>query len=485
MTTENQTDHGRRRHIAWGIILFLLILSAAAYVVMTGQWPMPLLVQDRLELPAKIRESAGLQRDATEDKMPLTASGVVQAEAVDVASEVGGQIVEMAAVEGEPVTEGQVVVRLDTSLLDAQIRAAEAAIAVAQAGLDRARAGARPGQVAVAEAQLAQSGTAADVARQTVTDTRALLHNPQQIDLQIITTEGELAANRHKLEQALALKEDRKQPKEQVDAFLREWGYEGDDVKVPVGTDPSGEPIYETVHVELPDKGHLAHIGWWKAWVNVNATTARQETLEATLGHLYRQRENPQELRGRVIEAEAGRAQGEAQMAVAEAHLERLEAGATDREIAAVRARVAQAQAARDALLEQRRLREIAAPMEGVVLDLVAHPGEVAAPGGTLLTLADLTEVTLTVYVSEPRIGQVQLGQRAEVTVDSFPERTFEGTVAHIADSAEFTPRNVATQEERVTLVFAVEIDIPNEDGALKPGMPADVTFQITNTEGE
>ena len=77
----------------------------------------------------------------------------------------------------------------------------------------------------------------------------------------------------------------------------------------------------------------------------------------------------------------------------------------------------------------------------------------------------------------ETRVGQVTLGQMVRVTVDSFPGRAFEGTVVHIADSAEFTPRNVATKEERVNLVFGVEIDLENEDGALKPGMPADAQF--------
>jgi HlyD family secretion protein len=485
MTTENQTEHRRRRRwIAWGIILFLLLLSGGAYIVMTGKWPMPLLVKDPTALPEKIRRGGtALLPEATE-KEPFTASGSVQAEGVDVASEFAGRVVEIAAIKGDAVTEGQLLVRLDTSLLEAQIRAAEAAVSVAGAGLERARAGARPGEIAVAGAQLAQSRTAEDVARQAVTDTRALLDNPQRIDLQIIATEGELAANQHRLEQALAFKEDQKVTKEQAEAFLQDWGYEGDDVEVPVGTDPSGKPIYETVHVELPDKGHLAHIGWWKAWVNVNATKARQETLEATLQHLYQQRANPQELRGRAVEAGAIYAQNQAQVAMAEARLGRLKVGATEKEIAAARAKVAQAQAARDALVKQRRLRDITAPMGGVVLNVVAYAGEVAAPGGTLLTLADITEVTLTVYVSEPRIGRVRLGQHADVTVDSFPHRTFEGTVTHIADSAEFTPRNVATAEERVNLVFAVEIAIPNEDGALKPGMPADVTFRTTHVEG-
>jgi hypothetical protein len=95
-----------------------------------------------------------------------------------------------------------------------------------------------------------------------------------------------------------------------------------------------------------------------------------------------------------------------------------------------------------------------------------------------VLAGARLEEVTLVVYVPENRVGQVQLGQEAEVQVDSFPERVFVGHVANIAGEAEFTPRNVQTQEERVNLVFAVKVRIPNPDCALKPGMPADATIQ-------
>jgi multidrug resistance efflux pump len=94
------------------------------------------------------------------------------------------------------------------------------------------------------------------------------------------------------------------------------------------------------------------------------------------------------------------------------------------------------------------------------------------------MSIANLDEVTLVVYIPENRIGQVQLGQEVEVQVDSFPDRVFVGHVASIAGEAEFTPRNVQTQEERVNLVFAVKVRIPNPNHALKPGMPADATMQ-------
>jgi HlyD family secretion protein len=115
--------------------------------------------------------------------------------------------------------------------------------------------------------------------------------------------------------------------------------------------------------------------------------------------------------------------------------------------------------------------------MAGVVVDVMVHPGEVAAAGATLLTVADLSEVRLVVYLPQSQIGRVSLEQGVEVTVDAFPGRVFTGRVVHIADQAEFTPRNVATTEERANLVLAVEILLANEANALKPGMPAEAVF--------
>jgi HlyD family secretion protein len=79
--------------------------------------------------------------------------------------------------------------------------------------------------------------------------------------------------------------------------------------------------------------------------------------------------------------------------------------------------------------------------------------------------------------VPEDRYGEIQLGQQARVTVDSFPDENFEALVTHIADQAEYTPRNVQTAEGRRTTVFAVKLAVDNSAGKLKPGMPADVVF--------
>jgi multidrug resistance efflux pump len=117
------------------------------------------------------------------------------------------------------------------------------------------------------------------------------------------------------------------------------------------------------------------------------------------------------------------------------------------------------------------------APISGLVLERPVHVGELARPGAPLLTLADLDEVTLTVYVPEDQIGKVQLRQPVSVTVDAYPDLGFPGNVVFIASEAEFTPKNVQTQEERVSMVFAVKVNVPNPEHRLKPGMPADAVI--------
>jgi len=117
------------------------------------------------------------------------------------------------------------------------------------------------------------------------------------------------------------------------------------------------------------------------------------------------------------------------------------------------------------------------APMDGIILTRNVEPGEFVQPGGVAFTLADLNNITITVYVPEDRYGQISLGEEAQVTVDSFPGETFTAEVIHIADQAEFTPRNVQTVEGRSSTVYAIKLKVMDSEGKLKIGMPADITF--------
>jgi multidrug resistance efflux pump len=92
--------------------------------------------------------------------------------------------------------------------------------------------------------------------------------------------------------------------------------------------------------------------------------------------------------------------------------------------------------------------------------------------------MANLDELTITVYVPEDQYGNLKLGQAADVTVDSFAGETFDAVVIHIADHAEFTPRNVQTVEGRSSTVYAIKLKVTDTEGKLKIGMPADVVFK-------
>jgi multidrug resistance efflux pump len=117
------------------------------------------------------------------------------------------------------------------------------------------------------------------------------------------------------------------------------------------------------------------------------------------------------------------------------------------------------------------------APVDGIVTRVPTHVGEMAMPGETLLAIANLASLKLTVYVREADLAKVAVGQTLSVTADPFPNRSFTGRVTSINQRAEFTPRNIQTQADRLNLVFGVQTLVANPEGALKPGMPVDVRF--------
>lgn len=114
-------------------------------------------------------------------------------------------------------------------------------------------------------------------------------------------------------------------------------------------------------------------------------------------------------------------------------------------------------------------------PVKGTVLAKYAEPNEITAFGKPLYKIADISEMTLRVYVSETQLPQLKIGQKVTVKIDTENEmKNYEGTVSWISSSAEFTPKIIQTKEERVNLVYAVKITVKN-DGALKIGMPAEM----------
>jgi HlyD family secretion protein len=156
--------------------------------------------------------------------------------------------------------------------------------------------------------------------------------------------------------------------------------------------------------------------------------------------------------------------------------LRRLRAGSRREEIDAARARLASADARVAQLEQQLKDTVITSPLAGVVTEKLVERGELLMAGAALVVVTDLQDAWLTVYLGEPDLARVRLGQEAEVVTDDGQRRT--GTISFISSEAEFTPKNVQTRDERVKLVFKSKIRLQNSDGLFKPGLPAEARLR-------
>ena len=121
----------------------------------------------------------------------------------------------------------------------------------------------------------------------------------------------------------------------------------------------------------------------------------------------------------------------------------------------------------------------VVSTINGFLVKTFVERGETVTPMSSLFKVSDLDEVELVIYVSEEELGYVKLGQKADVTIDTYKDKIYDGKVTYISPEAEFTPKNIQTKDERTKLVFAVKITIPNKDYDLKPGMPADAVISL------
>ena len=170
----------------------------------------------------------------------------------------------------------------------------------------------------------------------------------------------------------------------------------------------------------------------------------------------------------------------------ADQQLQLVQSGPRKERIAAQHAMVAQAEAAVHQAEATLANAVIAAPFDGVISVRDREPGETVAAGAPVLTELNLGDRWVRIYISEDRIGAVQLGEPAAISADTYPGKTYDGTVSFIASEAEFTPRNVQTAEERVKLVYAVKVRITGDaTNDLKPGMPADVRLETGPTSSQ
>ena len=383
--------------------------------------------------------------DPLTDTAPLMAAGTIRARDARLATELGGRIVSLNAKQGEAVRAGDVLVTLDATPWELQLLPAEAAVAAAVADLAVLKADPREAQVAAAKAAVALAEAQYDGAYAGWQNAVERVENPQDLDSRIVEAQAQVAL----AIQGAELAEAQLQPA-QVNRDIRSKG---------------------SVEREAAEYQVLA------AEHALAAAEADLETAQTLLDYLWWIRSEPLGYIAQANGAEGQVAIAEAEVVVAQAHLQDVLDGPTAEEIAVAESVVRQAQAEADLLRLKIARCTLVSPIDGVVMAQALQPGELVAPAATILRLADLSVVNLEVYVPENRIGHVRLDQTVSVTVDSYPDLVFEGRVVKIGDEPEFTPRNVATAEERLNTFYAVEIELANPDGLLKPGMPADAQF--------
>jgi membrane fusion protein YbhG len=223
-----------------------------------------------------------------------------------------------------------------------------------------------------------------------------------------------------------------------------------------------------------------------QAEAQVSAATAERTAADADLAAA----KNDEARFTQLVQARAGaekqrddavarREQAESRVAAAgdkvraaAAALDKLKAGARPQEIAGARARVAVAEAQIASLEQNRRETTVTAPAAGIVSARLVEPGELIATGVPLITIVDLDHAWANVYVEEPLVPNVKVGQAAVIVTDA--KDRLPGTITFVSPRAEFTPRNVQTAAERAKLVYRVKVTVDNSQGVLKPGMPVE-----------
>jgi multidrug resistance efflux pump len=418
-------------------------------------------------------------RPASAQSGALAASGTIEAVQVNLSAEILGKVSEVLVNEGDKVVAGQDLVRLDDRLLQAQLKQAEAALQIARANYDLVAAG-QP----VEQRQAAQAAAQLEVtaAQQALED---LLEN---VDLSAAQIWKAIAAAQKALDDADDLIEvlgSNADPAD-IDAAEAAVVLARDQLdKAREDFEPyENKPEDNVIRAMLQTKLAEAQKKYDSSVTRLNNLQGTASDLDKNLAEADKELilSQLEDARRRYDELKDGPdpdalALAEARLSLAEAQLALSKIEPSPEQLAVAQAQIAAAEASRELIRTQLDKLVLTSPMDGTVLNRLVEPGEMATPGSGVLTLADLNDITITVYVPEDRYGLIDLGQTAQVSVDSYPGEQFTGQVVRIADRAEFTPRNVQTPEGRRTTVFAVKLAVENPEGKLKPGMPADVSF--------
>jgi HlyD family secretion protein len=408
----------------------------------------------------------GFRVVSNKDDGKLRASGTIEAVEVNVSSETSGKIKEVLADEGQSVKTGDALLNLDDSLLStqrtvasAQVDSARAALATAQHNYD----------VILQNALIAEQASTSNTWRVSAPDqfnqpawyfnqTEQLSSAQAAVDTAKKALDDS-QANLAKVTDNIANVDFVKAEKQLADA--RAVFLVTDDVKK--------QAEYAA------QSGGLLDASYNNYNTALDALNAAQRTYNALLNS--KAAKNVLDARGQLVVAQQQYDAAFARQLVLQTGTQSPAVVGASNTLEQSKTALEQAEANLALLDAQMAKLIIYAPLDGVVLARNVNPGEFVQPGGAAITMADLNELTTTVYVPEDRYGEIHLGQAVDLTVDSFPGETFTATVSNISDQAEFTPRNVQTVAGRSATVYAVKLKVKDPDGKLKLGMPADVVF--------
>ncbi|HPG20691.1 MAG TPA: efflux RND transporter periplasmic adaptor subunit [Flexilinea sp.] len=397
----------------------------------------------------------------------LKASGTISAVQVDVAPQIGGTVVSVSTEEGAQVKKGDELFRIDDSLLKAQRDQADASVTLAESALATAKT---------------QYDLAVDSARQQERQTRINSWNTEQssqfkLPVWYFDKTEKLASAKVEMDAAKADLDEEKASLEKIFNDKASAGFLNAEKRLAnaeasfliadqVLTQATNAKDKEELQDFAQDQYDTAKTELDSAQSNYDRLLTTQAAKDVLEGRA-RVRVT-QERYDRALDYYNSLLSGDQslQVKVAESNVSQAEAG------------LKQAQAALSVIDVQLEKTIVKAPVDGIILARNIEMGETIAPNAVVLTVGQLENVNLTVYIPETEYGKVKLNEKVSIQVDSFPDETFTGTVVYISDQAEFTPRNVQTIEGRRTTVYAIKIDVPNPDLKLKPGMPADVTFE-------
>lgn len=352
----------------------------------------------------------------------ILVSGNIELTEVNIAFKTAGRLIERNVDEGDNVTKGQLLARLDRDQL------------VAQRARDVAALEATGTQVAQAESsiQWQKASLAADIEQK----------------------RADLSANESKL---LELKngsrpQEVQEAKAAVDSAQSEWDRTKRDWE-------RAQTLFKNDDISAEQYDQYRN-----RWQNAQAALKQAQEHAALVVA------GP---RAEQVEAQAAqvqRARGALKMSEANS----IELKRREQELSTRLAEITQAKAG-VALIDSQLADTIAySPVAGVVLVKAADVGEILAPGTTVVTVGDIDHPWLRGYIDEKDLGRVKIGSKAKLTTDSYPGKVYNGHVSFIASEAEFTPKQIQTQQERVKLVYRIKIEVENPKRELKSNMPAD-----------